>query len=149
MTEDYRLNVQSIAELPDAIRQILKMFPGERVYALSGELGAGKTTIIKFFCQALRVTDIVTSPSFSIINEYHCENDESVYHFDFYRIKKPEEVMDIGYEEYIYSGYYCFMEWAEKIEELLPAEYVYILINKDGEEENRGILVKKITSNDQ
>jgi tRNA threonylcarbamoyladenosine biosynthesis protein TsaE len=123
--------------LAAAAQEILDAFPEERIFAVSGELGAGKTTFIKVFCDLLGVRDTVTSPSFSIINVYLGGQGGMVYHFDFYRIRKLQEVLDIGYEEYIYSGDYCFLEWAEKIEELLPESYVYIAMQKEGEEEGR------------
>ncbi len=91
-------------------------------------MGAGKTTLIKAFCKALDVEDIASSPSFAIINQYQITDGECVYHFDFYRIKNIEEVMDLGYEDYFFSGEYCFIEWPEKIEKLLPENFVYIRI---------------------
>ncbi len=104
-------------------------------------MGSGKTTLIKGFCKALKVTDIVTSPTFALINEYRSENYGPVYHFDVYRIKKLEEVMDIGYETYFYSGNYVFVEWPGKIRELLPDKYVYVKI-RESEDGKREILVK-------
>lgn len=131
----------TLADMPVIARRILNEFPDERVFALYGELGAGKTTLIKAFCEVLMVNDDVTSPSFSIVNEYEAGGIDLIYHFDFYRIKKLEEVLDIGYEEYLYSGYYCFLEWADKIEELLPETYVYIAITKSDKGEGRKIIV--------
>jgi tRNA threonylcarbamoyladenosine biosynthesis protein TsaE len=125
----------AIAELPEIARKILKQYPEDRIYAFFGDLGAGKTTLIKVLCQELGVSEEVTSPSYAIINEYVANGIELIYHFDFYRIKKLEEVMDIGYEEYLFSGSYCFLEWADKIEELLPESYVYISIGM-GEQGN-------------
>lgn len=136
----------SLQELPVICRRILDVFPDDRVFALYGNLGAGKTTLIKAFCEALSVTDEVTSPSFAIINEYRCETAELVYHFDLYRIKKIEEVLDIGYEEYLYSGWYCFLEWADKIEELLPEAYVHISVMKNDADDGRKILAVKKTT---
>lgn len=136
----------SLSELPSVVIKILAAYQDELVFALYGNLGAGKTTLIKAFCQVLRVTDEVTSPSFTLVNEYHCENDELVYHFDFYRIKRLEEVMDIGYEEYLYSGWYCFLEWADKMEELLPESYVQVTVEKNETDESRKILVKRVKS---
>ena len=131
----------NLADMPHVARKILLAYPDERVFALYGELGAGKTTLIKAFCEILKVNDEVTSPSFSIVNEYEAGGIDLIYHFDFYRIKKLEEVLDIGYEEYFYSGYYCFLEWADKIEELLPEAYVYISITKNDNDEGRKIIV--------
>lgn len=96
-------------------------------------MGAGKTTFIKAICHELGVADIVQSPTFSIINEYKTTTGESLFHFDFYRIKKLEEVFDIGYEDYIYSGSYCFLEWPELIEPLLPEDTVRINIFGENE----------------
>jgi len=95
-------------------------------------MGAGKTTLIKVLCHKLGVTDIVQSPTFAIINEYLTPVGESIYHFDFYRIKKAEEAMDIGYEDYIYSGDYCFIEWPELIGGLLPPDAIKVFIEGDG-----------------
>jgi tRNA threonylcarbamoyladenosine biosynthesis protein TsaE len=94
-------------------------------------MGAGKTTMIKALCRELGVTDIVQSPSFSIINEYKTNRGEPIFHFDFYRIKKLEEIFDIGYEEYLYSGFYCFIEWPELMEELLPEDVIKVSIEVD------------------
>jgi len=96
-------------------------------------MGAGKTTFIKVICHQLGATDIVQSPSFAIINEYITRAGESLYHFDFYRIKKVEEVYDIGYEDYLFSGNYCFIEWPELVEELLPAGVVRVTISGEGQ----------------
>ena len=131
----------TLVDMLHIARKILQAYPDERVLALYGELGAGKTTLIKAFCNVLKVNDEVTSPSFSIVNEYEAGGIDLIYHFDFYRIKKLEEVLDIGYEEYFYSGYYCFLEWADKIEELLPEAYVYISITKNDNDEGRKIIV--------
>ena len=116
-----------------AAKELLASFPASRVFALYGHMGAGKTTFIKTICYELGITDIVQSPTFSIINEYKTGDGDSVYHFDFYRIKKLEEVYDIGYEDYIYSGNYCFLEWPELIESLLPEDTIRVRIS--GEEE--------------
>jgi tRNA threonylcarbamoyladenosine biosynthesis protein TsaE len=96
-------------------------------------MGAGKTTFVKAICESLGVDDVITSPTFAIINEYHAD-DRVIYHFDFYRIKKLEEVYDMGYEDYFYSGSLCFIEWPELIEELLPEDAVKVSIkeNPDG-----------------
>lgn len=122
------------ALLPIA-KSILEATKGVDVFAFFGKMGAGKTTLIKSFCKALDVIDEVNSPTFSIINEYFTSKEESIFHFDFYRIKELVEVYDIGYEEYIYSGNYCFLEWPELILELLPPSYVYISIEEFENEE--------------
>ena len=111
-------------------KSILDATDSIKVFAFNGKMGAGKTTLIKSFCEALNVIDDVNSPTFSIVNEYFTDKEESIFHFDFYRIKKVEEVFDIGYEEYIYSDNYCFLEWPELIKDLLPLEYVQIDIDE-------------------
>jgi tRNA threonylcarbamoyladenosine biosynthesis protein TsaE len=108
----------------------------DTIFAFYGKMGAGKTTFIKALCKALGVEDEVNSPTFAIVNEYRSESTaELIYHFDFYRIKKVEEVYDLGYEDYFYSGALCFIEWPELIEELLPEDTKKISIeeNNDGE----------------
>jgi len=129
----------TLSEMPGIARKIINEYPDQRVFAFFGDLGAGKTTLIKELCSVLGTNDEVTSPSFAIINEYEVGGIDLIYHFDFYRIKKLEEVMDIGYEEYLYSGNYCFLEWADKIEELLPETCVYITITKNENDKGRKI----------
>jgi tRNA threonylcarbamoyladenosine biosynthesis protein TsaE len=119
--------------LPSAAKQILSAFPASSVFALYGKMGAGKTTLVRELCRELGVTDEVQSPTFSIINEYKTGAGESIYHFDFYRINKIEEVFDIGYEEYIYSGSFCFIEWPELIAGLLPDGSVRLEISGENE----------------
>jgi len=135
----------TLQDLPEIAKKIIELYPDERIFALNDDLGAGKTTLIKEFCKVLGVAEEVTSPSFAIINEYDAGGIELVYHFDFYRIKKVEEVLDIGYEEYIYSGYYCFLEWADKIEALLPDRYVFIRLEKIGKKQGREIRLSLIS----
>ncbi len=101
---------------------MLSARPNSRVMAFYGAMGVGKTTFIKAICDRLGVSDRVSSPSFPIVNQYVMEGGGQVFHFDFYRIKKPDEAFDLGFEEYIYSGHYCFIEWPEKVEELLPGD---------------------------
>jgi len=120
-----------VAALGGLARTILDHFPDQRVFAFKGRMGAGKTTLIKSICQQLGVSDIVNSPTFAIINVYSTQDHEMVYHFDLYRLKNSEELMDIGYEDYYYSGNYCLIEWPDKFEELLPENYVYIKIEVD------------------
>ena len=121
------------SDLATAAAHLLKVYPSSSVFAFYGSMGAGKTTFIKVLCQHLGAVDIVQSPSFAIINEYKNPQGESIFHFDFYRIKKLEEAFDIGYEDYFYSGSWCFIEWPELIEELLPEGTVKVSIT--GEQE--------------
>ena len=124
------LTFSNIEQLPEVARRLLDEFPDERFFAFFGPMGVGKTTLIKELCAQLGVTQNVCSPTFAIVNEYSDAQGEPIYHFDFYRIKKLEEAYDIGYEEYFYSGYYCFTEWTEKIEPLLPDHYLRIDISE-------------------
>jgi tRNA threonylcarbamoyladenosine biosynthesis protein TsaE len=114
--------------------KFLSCTSGKKIFAFSGSMGAGKTTIIKAICEVLGATDIITSPTFTIVNEYKTLSGESIYHIDFYRIKKTEEVFDFGIEEYLESGSYCFMEWPELVEGILPPETVYVRITVDKSE---------------
>lgn len=111
-------------------RTLLAAFPGDRFFAFFGKMGVGKTTLIKELCAALGVEDNVCSPTFAIVNEYSDRQGAPVYHFDFYRLKSLAEAYDIGYEEYFYSGAYCFTEWTEKVEELLPERYIRVEISE-------------------
>ena len=124
--------VASLEEIPSAATGLLAAHKAMRIFAFHGELGAGKTTFIKALCESLGVSDAMSSPSFSIVNEYHDRAGQPVYHFDLYRLRKPEEALDIGFEEYLYSGNYCFIEWPEKAEELLPDETVHVYIRETG-----------------
>ena len=112
---------------------MLTSCPEERFFAFFGKMGVGKTTLIKEMCDVLGVVDNVCSPTFAIVNEYSTVSDESVFHFDFYRLKSIAEAYDIGYEEYFYSGCYCFTEWTEKVEELLPDRYVRVTMTEENE----------------
>jgi tRNA threonylcarbamoyladenosine biosynthesis protein TsaE len=130
--------IERLGELPRVAERLLTEFEQERFFAFFGKMGVGKTTLIKELCACLGVKDVVCSPTFAIVNEYRTgdnslpgvEADEPVYHFDFYRIKNLAEAYDLGYEEYFYSGYYCFTEWTEKVEELLPERYVRVEIEE-------------------
>ena len=141
--KEKQLTASTPEAMTEAAETILKEFPQQRVFALFGKMGAGKTTLIKAFAKVLGILDTVSSPTFSLVNEYTTGNGDPVYHFDFYRIETIEEVYDIGFEEYIYSGEYCFMEWTEKILELLPETYVYISV-EEKEDRNRVITYKLV-----
>jgi tRNA threonylcarbamoyladenosine biosynthesis protein TsaE len=121
------------SDLIPAAEKLIASFPSSRIFALYGKMGVGKTTFIKVLCHYLGAVDIVQSPSFAIINEYKTLIGESIFHFDFYRIKKTEEAFDIGYEDYFYSGSYCFIEWPELVEDLLPAKTVKVTITGESE----------------
>lgn len=123
---------------------MLGEFPEERFFAFFGKMGVGKTTLIKELCAELGVEDNVCSPTFAIINEYSDGEGEPVYHFDFYRLKSLAEAYDIGYEEYFYSGCYCFTEWTEKVEELLPDHYVRVDIAES--EGTRVLMAERVES---
>ncbi|KQR71921.1 tRNA (adenosine(37)-N6)-threonylcarbamoyltransferase complex ATPase subunit type 1 TsaE [Pedobacter sp. Leaf176] len=122
------IQINGLTELPDVANKLLAFAGGERIFLFDGEMGAGKTTFIKTFCKVLGVEDSVSSPTYSIVNEYVGEND-TVYHFDFYRIKNIQEAYDLGYEEYFYGGGICLIEWPERIEELLPEHYIKVEIS--------------------
>ena len=130
------LKITSLENIDSAAKDFIELMGDDTIFAFYGKMGAGKTTFIKALCKALGVEEEVNSPTFAIVNEYRSETAaELIYHFDFYRIKKVEEVFDLGYEDYFYSGALCFIEWPELIEELLPADTKKISIeeNNDGE----------------
>ena len=114
--------------LAAAAKELLKYTGEKKILAFYGSMGSGKTTLIKAICEALDTIDIVTSPTFTLVNEYCTSKGEALYHIDFYRIKKQEEVFDFGIEDYLSGDSYCFMEWPELIEEILPPETVRIRI---------------------
>ena len=143
------ITIPTTNSLPDAARQFVDSIGTHRVFAFYGQMGAGKTTFIKAICEVLGVTDVITSPTFAIVNEYTLpaeanapldpqgrlpeqessiplSQSDRVYHFDFYRIKKLDEVYDMGYEDYFYSGALCFIEWPELIDDLLPSDAVRV-----------------------
>jgi len=126
MSEIY--TCQSPDELKSIATKLIEYHKGKRIFAFNGEMGAGKTTFIKAICECLDVTDTVSSPTFAIINEYSTKGVGSVFHFDLYRLKSWTEMLEIGYEDYFYSGNYCLLEWPEKIVNLLPEETVQVSI---------------------
>lgn len=117
-------------QLDQVAEAILEAHPEERVFGFYGEMGAGKTTLIKALCRALGVRDVTSSPTFAIINEYWTERGEPLYHFDFYRIDEPADATRVGFEEYLYSGHYCFIEWTEKVEEILQGDFIPVTIER-------------------
>ena len=125
-----KLTIHSIEDITPAAQEFIAAMGDNTVFAFYGKMGAGKTTFIKTVCQALGVTDVINSPTFAIVNEYLDGQGSPIYHFDVYRIKRQQEVLDIGYEDYIYSGCVCFMEWPELIEDLLPADAVRVTITQ-------------------
>ncbi|MBR5326701.1 MAG: tRNA (adenosine(37)-N6)-threonylcarbamoyltransferase complex ATPase subunit type 1 TsaE [Prevotella sp.] len=134
------IKIKNLEHIREAARQFIAEMGDRKVFAFYGSMGVGKTTFVKAVCEELGVEDVITSPTFAIINEYHAEaQDLTIYHFDFYRIKKLEEVYDMGYEDYFYSGALCFIEWPELIEDLLPEEAVKVSITEK-EDGSRAIL---------
>ena len=125
------IRIENLDNIRAAAREFIENMGDARVFAFYGKMGAGKTTFVKAICEELGVEDVITSPTFAIINEY--EGEETIYHFDFYRIKKLEEVYDMGYEDYFYSGALCFIEWPELIEELLPEDAVKVSITEEAD----------------
>ena len=126
-----QIRVKSIDGIVEAAKAFVDAMGEKRVFAFYGKMGVGKTTFIKAVCEEMGVEDVINSPTFAIVNEYVDGRGEPVYHFDFYRIKKEQEVLDIGYEDYVYSGNVCFMEWPELIEGLLPADVVKVTIQEE------------------
>jgi tRNA threonylcarbamoyladenosine biosynthesis protein TsaE len=129
--------IKDTEHIREAAREFINQIGDRRVFAFYGKMGAGKTTFVKAICEELGVDDVITSPTFAIINEYTIDKlqtsnikHQSIYHFDFYRIKKIEEVYDMGYEDYFYSGALCFIEWPELIEDILPDDAVHVNITE-------------------
>ena len=131
--------IHSLEDIKCAASEFVALIGERRIFAFYGNMGAGKTTFIKAICEELGVTDAVSSPTFAIVNEY-ASNMGSIYHFDFYRIKRSTEVLDLGFEDYAYSGNLCLMEWPELIEEFLPEETIEVRI-EEIEDGKRRVLV--------
>jgi tRNA threonylcarbamoyladenosine biosynthesis protein TsaE len=126
-----KFRINSLEEIQKTARSFLGCFEGNKIFAFYGPLGSGKTTFIKALCRELKAEDNVSSPSFSIINEYISEENGEIYHFDFYRLEKQEEAYDLGYEEYFYTGNLCFIEWPEIVEDILPENTIHVRIKTD------------------
>lgn len=128
------IRIHGTDALPGAARELMEGFPEKRIFAFYGAMGSGKTTFIKAICKYLGADDLVSSPTFTLVNEYRTSGGQPLFHIDFYRIRKQEEVFDFGLEEYLTGEYYCFMEWPELVEELLPHGTVRVKITVDGDE---------------
>lgn len=127
-----KITIKSLDTIREAAKTFVKNMGNGHVFAFYGKMGAGKTTFIKAICEELGVEDVITSPTFAIVNEYRsATTNELIYHFDFYRIKKLDEVYDMGYEDYFYSGALCFLEWPELIEDILPGDAVKVTITQE------------------
>lgn len=125
------IKIEKLDNIREAAKQFIANIGDSTVFAFYGNMGAGKTTFVKAVCEELGVDDVITSPTFSIVNEYRSEQTgELIYHFDFYRVKKIEEVYDMGFEDYFYSGALCFIEWPELCEEVLPDDTVKVYIKE-------------------
>lgn len=127
------ITIKSLDTIQEAAKEFINRMGEGKVFAFYGKMGAGKTTFIKALCETLGVKDVITSPTFSLINEYTDGKGNSIYHFDFYRIKKLEEVYDMGYEDYFYSGNLCLLEWPELIEEILPENVIKVMIEEQAD----------------
>ena len=127
------ITIKSLDTIQEAAKEFINRMGEGKVFAFYGKMGAGKTTFIKALCGTLGVKDVITSPTFSLINEYTDGKGNSIYHFDFYRIKKLEEVYDMGYEDYFYSGNLCLLEWPELIEEILPENVIKVTIEEQAD----------------
>lgn len=137
-----RIEIPSVDKIQEAARQFVCQMGDAKVFAFYGKMGAGKTTFIKAICQELGVEDVITSPTFALVNEYTAGDGSPIFHFDFYRVKSLEEVYDMGFEDYLYGGALCLVEWPELVEELLPRDAVAVTIrtNADG---SRSIAVER------
>ena len=132
------VKIESLEKIDAAAAEFLKKIGDSRIIDFYGRMGAGKTTFVTAICRALGVEDVVNSPTFTIVNEYCTAEGDPLYHFDFYRINRLQEAVDIGFDEYLYSGCFCLIEWPEMVEELLPQETLKVTI--DVPEENSRVL---------
>lgn len=128
------LTIDSVESLPEVAAEFLRLAEGKRIFAFHGSMGAGKTTFTKALCDCLGVCDTVNSPTFAIVNEYaDTAGDIVAYHFDFYRLKSVAEAIDMGAEDYFYSGAYCFLEWPELVEDLLPEDALHVSLTEQAD----------------
>jgi tRNA threonylcarbamoyladenosine biosynthesis protein TsaE len=141
---EHIITINGLEDYAQAARRFKEFLKEGRIFAFYGKMGSGKTTFIKSLCEELGVTDAINSPTFAIVNEYEDRDGNTIYHFDFYRIKSLAEVYNMGYEEYFYSNAYCFLEWPELVEELLPEEHIRVDIEEDAD----GKRIMKVTIND-
>ena len=139
------ITIKNLETRGEAAKEFVANMDDRTVFAFHGKMGAGKTTFIKALCEELGVEDVINSPTFAIINEYSVPNNGSIYHFDFYRLKNINEAFDMGCEDYFYSGNYCFVEWPEKVEELMPPNHVRVTIDIVSPQE-RKITVDQISN---
>ncbi len=140
-----QFTIHSTDELPQIAKAIIQWAGEEKIWLLNGEMGAGKTTLSKAICKELGVIDTVSSPTFSIVNEYATQKHQTIYHFDFYRLKNEREALDIGVEDYFYSENLCLIEWASQIPSLIPAQHLVISLQKDLENPSlRVITLEKV-----
>ena len=138
----FKAELTALKEIDHSAQNFLSAHPADRIFAFYGKMGAGKTTFIKALCDNLHVADYVTSPTFALINEYGTTTGKPIYHFDFYRIKNIGEAFDFGYEDYFFSGEYCFIEWPELIEPLLPMNTIKVFITET--DDGKRIIESKI-----
>jgi tRNA threonylcarbamoyladenosine biosynthesis protein TsaE len=135
------LTINSIEEIHDTAKKFVKEIGDKKIFAFNGKMGAGKTTFIKAICEVMGVKETINSPTFSIVNEYEAADGSIIYHFDCYRINKIQEALDLGAEEYLYSGNLCFIEWSENIAPLLPDTLVNVDIHEI-ENKKREIIIR-------
>lgn len=126
-----KIIVRHKSELKQAAKKLLEHYSNRKIFAMYGAMGAGKTTFIKTICEHLNTIDVASSPTFTLVNEYKTEAGESIFHIDFYRIRKHDEVFDFGIEEYLTGDSYCFLEWPELVEDILPGDCVRVRISAD------------------
>ncbi|WP_293013479.1 tRNA (adenosine(37)-N6)-threonylcarbamoyltransferase complex ATPase subunit type 1 TsaE [Mongoliibacter sp.] len=139
------IQMTSLDQIGQVAQEVIDFCKEYNIWVFKGQMGAGKTTLIKSISRLFGIQDMVSSPTFSIVNEYHNTSGEIFYHFDFYRIEDPEEVLEIGIEEYFYSQNYCWIEWAEKIPDYIPPDFMLIEISV-GEDGIRKIILDKIVN---